>query len=56
VPTRDHFLFTGNLITVGIDEGVVVAHQRGEALNVLRVDAVDECESGLFVRHDSISN
>ena len=49
VPAGDHLVSSANMITVRIDESVIVTHQSAEAFNVVRVDAVDEGEDGFGV-------
>ncbi len=48
-PAGNHLLSAGKVITARIDEGVIVAHQRAESCDVVRVDAVDKCEDGLLL-------
>src|SRR5205823_4010193 len=43
-PARGHFLFAANLITVSIDESMILAHQLGQTFNVVCVEAIDECK------------
>ena len=46
VPRRAHPFAAADGLAEGIDEGVIVGHQRGEAFDVVGVDAVHEGDGG----------